>query len=100
MQLHLETNELNLLANLLMEQGGAPGIAEKDNALLEMVLARDLGFDSDQLEHLAGLAAAEKRRLQAEVSRQPSGLHKAHLQQTLGLLERIEEKVEEACVMF
>ena len=99
MQLRLEVNELNLLANLLMERSAAQSSATVDD-LLEMVLARNLSFDTDEFQRLADVLAAEERRLKEEVSRQPSVAQKAGIQETLVLLERILEKVDEACVMF
>jgi hypothetical protein len=62
MQLHLETDELNLLANLLMEPPGETSRARLDERLLEMVLARDLRFDSDELGRMAALLAADEHR--------------------------------------
>ena len=101
MQLHLETNELNLLANILMERTGSatPGKVVY-NDLLEMVLAHDLRFDSDELEELSALLGAEKRRLKDEISREPGASTKADLLTKLALLERVQERVDEACVMF
>lgn len=99
MQLHLETDELNLLANLLMEREAGQPRDQYDN-LLEMVLARNLSFDSDQFERLADILAAEERKLKEEVLRQPSGQQTTGLKGRLALLERLLEKVDEACVMF
>jgi hypothetical protein len=99
MQLHLETNELNLLANLLMERSAAQSSATVDD-LIEMVLARNLSFDTDEFERLADILAAEERTLKERVSRQPAGPQKVGMEQTLVLLERLLEKVDEACVMF
>ena len=96
MQLHLETDELNLLANLLLRQSGT-GVSED---LLEMVLARDLRFDSDELEAVADLLSAEKRKLKEQISREPDGYRKGELLNTLALLERVQERVNEACVMI
>jgi hypothetical protein len=101
MQLHLETNELNLLANILMERtGSANDDTASYNELLDMVLARDLRFDCDQLEQLAGLLATAKRRLKEEISRQPGASPNADLLAKLALLGRVQERVDEACVMF
>lgn len=101
MQLHLETNELNLLANILMERiGSATHGKQSCNELLDMVLARDLRFDSEQLDQLAGLLATEKRRLKEEISREPDASLNADLLAKLALLERAQERVDEACVMF
>jgi len=96
MQLHLETDELNLLANILLQKSGTGAYED----LLEMVMARDLRFDSDELEQVADLLAAEKQDLKGQISRETEGLRKGKLQSTLELLERVQERVNEACVMF
>ena len=95
MQLHLDPDELNLLANILMPKPGKPY-----ETLLEMVLARDLRFDSDDLEAVADLLAAEKRSLQDSISRETDGVRKARMQASLVLLDRLQEHVNEACVMI
>jgi hypothetical protein len=95
MQFHLETDELNLLANVLLEQD-----AGQYGELLNKVLARDLRFDSGELEQTAELLAGKKRSLKDEVARQPEGTPKTELQRKLALLERVLERVNEACVMF
>jgi hypothetical protein len=95
MQLHLEADELNLLANLLMLRS-----SPQNAKLLEMVLARDLRFDSDELEQVADLLAGEKLNLKDAVAREADGPRKGKLQTTLALLERVQELVNEACVMI
>jgi len=95
MQFHLETDELNLLANILLEQD-----PRQYGELLNKVLARDLRFDSGELEQTAELLAGKKRSLKEEVARQPEGTPKTELQRKLALLERVLERVNEACVMF
>ena len=100
MQLHLETNELNLLANRLMERKPPAVRLPLDDHLLEMVLARDLSFDSDDLQRLADLLAADEHCLKYDISREPDARRKAELQQKLAVLEGLLEKVDEACVMF
>lgn len=117
MQLHLETNELDLLANILMLRIGelaaqaaldgppapviglVPDPLRYDN-LLDKVLARDLKFDSDELEYVADLLTSQKRSLRDHIARQPSAAFKAELQKKLALLERVLEHVDEACVMI
>ena len=117
MQLHLETDELDLLANVLMQRIGelaaqaaldgppapviglAPEPMRYDN-LLDKVLARDLKFDSDELEYVADLLTTQKHSLCAEGARQTSVALKAETQKKLALLERVLEHVEEACVMI
>jgi hypothetical protein len=95
MQFHLETDELKLLANVLLEQD-----PRQYNELLNKVMARDLRFDSGELEQTAELLAGKKRSLKNEIARQSDGTPKAELQRQLTLLERVLEKVNEACVMF
>jgi hypothetical protein len=95
MQFHLEPNELKLLANVLLEQD-----PEKYNELLNKVLAHDLRFDSGELEQTAELLADKKRSLKDEIERQPDGTRKTELQRQQALLERVLERVNEACVMF
>jgi hypothetical protein len=95
MQFHLETDELKLLANVLLEQ--AP---RQYNELLNKVLACDLRFDSGELEETAELLSGKKRSLKDEIARQPDGAPKTVLQRQLALLERVLERVNEACVMF
>jgi len=101
MQLHLDTKELNLVANVLMERVGSDSDdSESYSEILNMVLAHDLRLDSGQLELLAGLLAAEKRRLKEEMSRDSNASRNTELAARLALLQRTEERVEEACVMF
>ena len=74
MQLHLDADELNLLAEILLEQVGknsAQGIsvanvqgngdihqgAGRYDGMLDKVLARDLRLDGDELEQVAVLLA-------------------------------------------
>ena len=99
MQFHLEANELNLLANLLMQQNNA-GRQNRFETLLEMVLAHDLRFDSDDLELLANLLAGVKTALKADIAQEADRVRKATLEATLTLLQRVEERVNEACVMI
>ena len=100
MQLHLEADELNLLADLLMNPAGETPHPTLDDHLLEMVLARDLCFDSDELERVATILAAHERSLKDAVALESNATRKAETQQKLTLLERVLEKVDEACVMI
>jgi len=95
MQFHLEKDELKLLANILLEQDSQP-YAE----ILKKVLARDLRFDGDELERTGELLADKKRSLKDEIARQPDAALKAELERRLALLNRVLERVNEACVMF
>jgi hypothetical protein len=100
MQLRLETNELNLPADRLMEAAGETSHSPLDNRLLEMVLARDLGFDSDELERLADLLVAAERRMKDEVQHEANPVPRFELKCRRELLERTLEKIDEACVMI
>ena len=95
MQFHLEPDELNLLANVLLEQDPRPY-----QELMNKVLARDLRLDAGELEQAADLLAGKKRSLKDEIARQPNAALKMDLQRRLALLERVLERVNEACVMF
>ena len=95
MQFHLEPDERKLLADILLEQE-----VGKYSELLNKVLDRDLRFDVDELEQAAALLAHKKRSLNEEIARQPNGPMKPELQRQLALLERVLERVNEACVMF
>jgi len=117
MQLHLETDELDLLANVLMQRigemaaqavsagaAGPIGARSPDpgryDDLLDRVLARDLRFDSDELEFVADLLTGQKHSLGEEIARQPSAALNTPLRKKLALLERVLERVDEACVMI
>ena len=95
MQFHLETDELNLLANVLLEQE-----LRQYKELLHKVMVRDLRFDAGELEQTADILAGKKRSLKDEIARQPNAALKTELQRQLALLERVLERVNEACVMF
>ncbi len=95
MQFHLETDERNLLANVLLEQDPRPY-----QELLNKVLAQDLRLDGGELEQAAELLTGKKRTLKDEIARQPDAALKIDLLRQLALLERVLERVNEACVMF
>ena len=95
MQFRLDTDELTLLADVLLEQD-----PRQYSELLNKVMARDLRFDSGELEQTADLLASKKRSLKDAIAQQPNSALKAELQQRLALLERVLERVNEACVMF
>ena len=95
MQFHLETDELKLLADVLLEQD-----PRQYNELLNKVMARDLRFDTGELEQTADLLAGKKRSLKDAIAQEPNAARKTELQQRLALLERVLERVNEACIMF
>ena len=95
MQFHLDKDELHLLASVLLEQDPRPY-----QELMNKVLAHNLRLDADELEKAAELLAAKKRALKDEIARLPDGAPKLDLDRQLALLERVLERVNEACVMF
>lgn len=95
MQFHLEAAELKLLANVLLGQD-SPQCGE----LLNKVMAHDLRFDSIELELTGELLAARKRSLKEEIAGQQDAARKSELERELALLNRVLERVNEACVMF
>ena len=117
MQVHLDADELNLLADTLLERVGMisaqkPSAAsiqaneDRDQAvrrydhLLDKVLARDLRLDSDELEQVADLFREQKCDLDHEIASMQNSALRLKLQQKLGLVERILERVEEARAML
>ncbi len=118
MQLRLETDELNLLANILLEQLGttsatqasSSGSIQSDrstgqsprffNDLLDKVLARDLRLDSGELEGVSDLLGAQKRKLAERIAHPENAAQKIELQGKLELLNRVLERVDETRVMF
>jgi hypothetical protein len=118
MQLRLATAELNLIANILLEQLGtttaAPasssggiqsdrGIGQSPrffNDLLDKVLAGDMRLDSGELEAVADLLGAQKRKLAEGIAHPENAAQKIELQGKLQLLNRALERVDEARVMF
>ncbi len=93
MQLQFTAEELNFLANILLNEGDPAG-------LLDRVLARDLRFDIDELERLRELLMSCKRKTAEQE------LHKNNIQTRkllplhLAQLDSMIEKVSEACAML
>jgi hypothetical protein len=117
MQLHLDADELNLLADTLLEQVGkisAPRVsaanvegnrgmgqaARRYDDVLDKVLARDLQLDSDELEQVADLLAQQKREVNDEIAGLQNSALRLKLQKKLGLVERVLEKVDEVRAML
>jgi uncharacterized protein (DUF342 family) len=99
MQLHLDTVELNMLADVLLE---IKHPAPVDEGLLDKVLTKDLRLDSDELQQLGDLLAKRAHQLKDEnaCAQDKDAAARFVLEQKLRLLERILERVNEACVMF
>jgi len=117
MQLFLDTDQLDFIANILLEREARMSTTPENAALqrpaspqklsdyeelLDKILARNMEFDSDELEQLADILAAEKRDLKENISQlqEPNAAKKALLQHKLTRLERVLEKVDEVCAML
>ncbi len=116
MQLRLATNELNLIANILLEQLGTPSAASSSggiqpdsavgqspqffNDLLDKIMARDMRLDSGELEAVANLLSAQRRKLAEGIAHAENAAQKTELQEKLGVLSHALERVDEARVMF
>jgi hypothetical protein len=113
MQLHLETDELNLIANVLFEREartrkaasseGPPPSANTTQhlyqELLDKVLARDLEFDSEEMADLAAILEEQRSELRDSMAHcEPAA--QAEAQRRLRTLEPVLERIEEVCVMF
>jgi hypothetical protein len=114
MQLHLETDELNVIANILLRREGQLSGASQESVssthpgvdlklceeLLDRVLARDMEFDSDELEQLAEILAAEKDAINKVREADKNGPASAALQRKRARLERVLERIDEVCAMI
>lgn len=102
MQLHFDTAELNLLADVLLEETSRTS-AEKfpgSDDLLDKVLAKDLRLDSGELEKVGELMEKCERALKDEIARAPDSTTDVRLRKKLAIMQRVRERVNEACVMF
>ena len=117
MQLRLNTEELNLLADTLLERVVTTAARQRlsagvqDNAdreqdepsyddLLDKVLTRDLRLDVDELEQVADLLGDRQLYLRQEIARLPNSVLLLNLNQKLKLVEHILERVNEARAML
>ena len=95
MQFHLEKDELNLLANFLLQED-----PEKYGEIFDKVMAGNMRFDAGELEDMGELLTAKKCKLNEELAGQTNPARVAALQKKLAILEHTLERVNEACVMF
>lgn len=117
MQLRLNTDELNLLADTLLEQVGTTSARKRLSTgvqsstemeqdehsyddLLDKVLMGDLRLDTDELEQVTDLLGDRKLYLRQEIARLPRSILLLNLEQKLKLVERILERVNEARAML
>jgi hypothetical protein len=114
MQLYLETAELDLIANILLQRegqlsgasqgsvsSGQPGVDLKlCEELLDRVLARDMEFDSDELEQLAEILSGEKDAMSKIRVLEKGAPPNALLLRKRAKLDRVLEKIDEVCAMI
>ena len=114
MQLHLETDELDLIANILLAREGQlseglqpsvssthPGVDLKlCEELLDRILARDMEFDSDELEQLAEILSTEKDAMSKITALEKGVPPNALLLRKRAKMERVLEKIDEVCAMI
>ena len=113
MQLHFDADELNVLAEILLEKVGRISAQEISAAngdirqaarryddLLDKVFAGNMRLDRDELEQVADLLAQGERDLKDKIVRLQNSASRLRLQQRLGLVECVLERLEEARAMF
>jgi len=93
MQLQFSPDELNLLADILLNQGDPAGI-------LDRVMVRDLRLDADGLDQLRDLLITHQQGVHTELANTKDAQKQKALQDRRSLLESMVEKVSEACAML
>ena len=93
MQLHFLPSELDLLADILLNQSG-------HDRLLDQVMTRQLHLDLDELDQWQEILAAEKHLVGRETTRCTDPKRKKLLETHQLLLDSMIEKVSEACAML
>jgi hypothetical protein len=94
MQLHFSVEQLQLLADILSEEK-----TKTAEDLLDRVLARDLGFDFEQLDQLSALLGARRKEVMAGLAETKNPEVSAALQREKLLLDGMRERVSEASAM-
>lgn len=93
MQLHFLPSELDLLADILLSQGG-------HDRLLDQVLTRQIHVDLDELDQLQEILIFQKHLVGKEVVRCADPARKKLLEARYLQLDSMLEKVSEACAML
>jgi len=93
MQLQFSPDELNLLADILLNQSDPAGI-------LDRVMTRDLRLDADELDQLRDVLITHQQGARAELANTKDPQRQKVLQERRSLLESMVEKVSEACAML
>lgn len=97
MQLLFTREEQKVLGLVLEElaSGGEGSIKTKSYALLDRVIARDFGMAVDELEDLQDILAAYDKMMRQRLASTNDPL----LRQKEQMLQKIKDKVTEACMM-
>jgi hypothetical protein len=93
MQLHFSPEELNLLAEILLNQGDPAHV-------LDRIMAHDLRFDFDELDQLREILVANWSNATSEAAACPDPQAKKKLEARQNTLESMIERVSEACAML
>jgi hypothetical protein len=93
MKLHFSPEELNLLANILLNQGDPAG-------LLVRIMANDLTFDFVELDQLREILVANWTNASNEVAACPDPQARKKLEARQAALESMIDRVTETCAMF
>jgi len=93
MKLYFSPEGLNLLADILLNQGDPAG-------LLDRIMANDLRFDFDELDQLREILVANWSNAASGVAASTDPQAKQKLEARRAALESMIERVAEACAMF
>jgi hypothetical protein len=93
MKLHFSPEELNLLADILLNQGDPAG-------LLDRIMANDRTFDFVELDQLREILVANWTNATNEAAACPDPRAKKKLEARQAALESMIDRVTESCAMF
>jgi hypothetical protein len=93
MKLHFSSEELKLIADILLNQGDPAG-------LLERIMTNDLTFDFAELDQLRETLVASWTNATREVAACPDPQAKKKLEAQQATLESMIDRVTETCAMF
>jgi len=93
MQLHFLPEELNLLAEILLNHGDPV-------CVLDRIMAHDLRFDFDELDQLREILVANWSNATSDAAACPDPVGKKKLEARQAALECMIERVSEACAML
>ena len=93
MKLHFSPEELNLLADILLNHGDPAG-------LLDRVMAKDLSFDSVELDQLREILIANWTDTTRETAACPDLQVRKKLEARQAMLESMMDRVTETCAML